>query len=208
LVKPYKKLDKEKSLQMFKKIIFLSIGLMMVLSIVACFSAPSSISNNTQKPTQVTPNPAPTSKPATVPDQKPAAISKPFGPIKAKWIDVSVDGSTVSFPVSEVEKNWNTHFKVQVNGSTENFMAYNLDGTIYVRANVCPPCKSVGFSLDKDILVCDRCSTTFKADTGAGIKGACVNYPKASVPNKVVNGNVTLNETDLVKAYQETLKPG
>jgi nitrite reductase/ring-hydroxylating ferredoxin subunit len=88
-----------------------------------------------------------------------------------------------------------------------NFMAYVLDGEIYVRANVCPPCWSIGFSLDEDILICDRCATRFKAQTGEGISGACVGYPKAAVPYEINNGNIVMNSTALVAAYQDTIEP-
>jgi nitrite reductase/ring-hydroxylating ferredoxin subunit len=197
-----------------KKFIVSGILFLLILAAFACSSSSSSIQDSVQTPEQIkpaaTPSPAPITIP--VPQEKPVTqttpIPKPSGLIKAKWIDAQVSGTAVSIPLKEVENNWNTHFKIQIQGVTENFMAYNLDGTIYVRANVCPPCKSVGFSLDKDILVCDRCATTFKAGTGAGIKGACVNYPKASVQFKIVDGNIVLNEADLVRAYQETIKPG
>ena len=89
-----------------------------------------------------------------------------------------------------------------------NFMAYTLDGEIYVRANVCPPCRSIGFSLEEDILICDRCATTFKAKTGDGIKGACVDFPKASVPYEITDGNIVMRGDDLLAAYQDTVKPG
>jgi nitrite reductase/ring-hydroxylating ferredoxin subunit len=129
-------------------------------------------------------------------------------PIKATWIEPRVTGDVVSIPVSEVESNWNVHFNVKVQGEDMNFMAYVLDEEIHVRANVCPPCRSIGFSLDKDILVCDRCATTFKAKTGEGINGACVGYPKASVPYEINDGEIMMKGTDLVAAYQDTLKPG
>jgi len=87
-------------------------------------------------------------------------------------------------------------------------MAYILDGKIYARANVCPPCRSVGFSLSGDILVCNSCSTKFKATTGEGVSGACVKYPKASVSYTISDGNVVMNKADLVTAYQNTLNPG
>ena len=89
-----------------------------------------------------------------------------------------------------------------------NFMAYVLDGEIYVRANVCPPCQSVGFSLGKDVLICDRCATTFEARTGEGIEGACVDFPKASVPYEIIDGNIVMKGTDLIAAYQDTTEPG
>lgn len=128
--------------------------------------------------------------------------------IEATWIEPQVDGDTISIPVSEVENNRNVHFKVETQDGNMTFMAYDLSGEIYVRANVCPPCHSIGFSLDEDILVCDRCATKFQAQTGAGISGACVNYPKASVPYEVGDGNIVMNSTDLITAYQDTIEPG
>lgn len=132
----------------------------------------------------------------------------PSGPIKATWIEPQVAGDIISIPVSEVENNRNVHFKVETQDGNMTFMAYDLSGEMYVRANVCPPCHSIGFSLDEDILVCDRCATKFQAQTGAGISGACVNYPKASVPYEVADGNIVMNSTDLITAYQDTIELG
>jgi nitrite reductase/ring-hydroxylating ferredoxin subunit len=138
----------------------------------------------------------------------PTSNPTPSGPIKATWIDPQVTDDTVSIPVSEVENNWNVHFKVEAQDGNMNFMAYVLDGGIYVRANVCPPCQSIGFSLDEDTLVCDRCATTFMAKTGEGIGGACVAYPKASVPYEIEDGNIVMNSADLTTAYQNTIEVG
>jgi nitrite reductase/ring-hydroxylating ferredoxin subunit len=132
----------------------------------------------------------------------------PSGPIKATWIEPQVAGDIISVPVSEVENNRNVHFNVETQDGNMTFMAYILDAEIHVRANVCPPCHSIGFSLDGDILVCDRCATKFNAQTGAGISGACVNYPKASVPYEVADGNIVTNSTDLITAYQDTIEAG
>jgi len=132
----------------------------------------------------------------------------PSGPIKATLIDPQVTGGIVSIPVSEVQNLTNVRFGVETQDGDMNFMAYVLAEEIYVRANVCPPCQSIGFSLDEDILVCDRCATRFKALTGDGISGACVNYPKASVPYQINGGNITMNSTNLATAYQDTLEPG
>ena len=87
-------------------------------------------------------------------------------------------------------------------------MSYLLNETIYVRANVCPPCKSIGYSLFEDVLVCDRCATTFEADTGDGIDGACVDFPKAEVPYETVSSSIVMDEADLIAAYEDTLSPG
>jgi nitrite reductase/ring-hydroxylating ferredoxin subunit len=146
--------------------------------------------------------------PASAPAPTPTPTPKPSGLIKGKWIEPLVDGDEVAIPVSEVENNWNTHFNVETQSGTMTFMSYILDGKIYARANVCPPCRSIGFSLEEDILVCDTCATTFKAKTGDGIKGACVDYPKAAVPYKITDGNLVMKTADLAVAYQNTIKPG
>ena len=129
-------------------------------------------------------------------------------PIKATWIKLQVVSDTVSIPVSGVEDNKIGHFKLVTLGGDIAFMAYELDGEIYVRSNVCPPCRSVGFSLQRDTLVCDTCLTTFRAKTGDGIEGACVDFPKASVPYEIRDGNIVMKSNDLVAAYQSTLNPG
>jgi nitrite reductase/ring-hydroxylating ferredoxin subunit len=136
-------------------------------------------------------------------------------PIKATWIDPHVVADTVSIPVGEVESNWNVHFKVRTRDNDMNFMAYIVDGEIFVRANICPPCPSVGFSLEGDILICNKCgsATTFNAKTGEGIKGtssndSCVNYPKAPVPYEIMDGNIVIDSIDLETAYQNTLEAG
>lgn len=134
-----------------------------------------------------------------------AGCSSSGEPIKATWVTVPVAFDTVSIPVSAVNNNKMIHFLLGT-GPTGDiaFMAYELDGKIYVRSNVCPPCWSMGFSLQKDILVCDRCATTFKAKTGDGIKGvqACVGYPKASVPYEIRDGTMIMKRIDLITAYQ------
>jgi len=132
----------------------------------------------------------------------------PTGPIRATLIVPQVTDGVVSIPESEVESNGNVRFMVETQDGNMNFMAYALNGEIYVRANVCPPCQSIGFSLDETILVCDRCATKFKAQTGEGISGACVDFPKASVTYEISGGHIVMNSTDLITAYQDTLEPG
>ena len=129
-------------------------------------------------------------------------------PIKATWIEPQVVGNTVSISVSEVENSKMTHFKLTTIDGDIAFMAYELDGNLNVRANVCPPCRSIGFSLSKDTLICDTCRTTFEAKTGEGISGACVGYPKAAVPYEISDGKVVMRGNDLLAADQNTNEPG
>jgi uncharacterized membrane protein len=174
------------------------IGLMLIA--VACTNS-ASVPSTTGTPPSA-------STPTSVPQTIQATTEKPSGPIKAKLIEAQVNGDSVSIPVSAVESDWNTQFAVDEQAGKMNFMAYLLNNKIYVRADVCPPCRSIGYSLDGNTLVCDRCATTFKADTGDGIGGACVNYPKALVPYQISNGNIIMRQADLVVAYESTLNPG
>ena len=129
-------------------------------------------------------------------------------PIKATWIDPQVVGDIVSIPVSEVENSKMIHFKLSTIDGDIAFMAYDIDGKINVRANVCPPCRSIGFSLSKDTLICDTCRTTFEAKTGEGISGACIGYPKAAVPYEISDGKAIMSSNDLLSAYENTMEPG
>ena len=183
---------------MLRKIGIGAVVFLLVLIVAAC-------AGPTPAPTPApNPTPAPPPPPVLTPNPNP----KPSGPIEATWIEPQLDGNTASIPVSEVEDNWNIHFKLETEDGKMNFMAYILDGEIYVRSNVCPPCRSVGFALKRDILVCDTCRTTFKAKTGDGIEGACVDYPKAAIPYEITDGQLVMNETDLITAYQDTINPG
>jgi nitrite reductase/ring-hydroxylating ferredoxin subunit len=172
----------------------MSLLLVLTLSLAAC-SGPTSAST-----------PAVTATPAQT--AAPTQSSKPSGPVDAKWIDAQMNGDTVSIPVSEIANDWNTRFEVQAADGNISAMAYVLNGVIYVRADICPPCRSRGFTLNGNILDCDSCHTKFNASTGDGVSGACVNYPKASVSYTINDGNVMMSKADIVTAYQNTLKPG
>lgn len=128
--------------------------------------------------------------------------------IRATWVKPAIASDTVSVPVIEVEKDKIIHFKVSTATDDLSFMVYEYGNTVYARANICPPCQSEGFSLYRDTLVCDTCGTTFNAKTSAGIKGACVRYPKAAVPFETADGKIVMKGADLAKAYLETLQPG
>ncbi|MFC1938621.1 Fe-S-containing protein [Chloroflexota bacterium] len=157
---------------------------------------------------------APDPEPASAPNQEPVLNPKPRpqGPIEGTWIEAGVDPDRqlLSLPVSDLENNWNIHFKLKTNKDDITFMAYIFEGELHVRANVCPPCRSIGYALDEGegLLICDMCATLFDAGTGDGIEGACVDYPKASVPYELVDGNVVLKGDELLTAYQDTLSPG
>src|SRR5512136_601175 len=69
--------------------------------------------------------------------------------IEATWIETQVLGDSISVPVSEVENDKIIHFEFTAQDKDMTFMAYDLSGEIYVRANICPPCHSIGFSLQQ-----------------------------------------------------------
>jgi nitrite reductase/ring-hydroxylating ferredoxin subunit len=127
-------------------------------------------------------------------------------PVKATWITAEVSSDQVSIPLSSVEGNTNVHFKVNTNNGEIAAMAYEFNDEIFVRSNVCPPCNSIGFSLDDGTLVCDSCGTVFDAETGTGIGGGCVSFPKESIPYTVSNGNVVMKVNDVVTAHEKTVE--
>src|SRR4030043_492985 len=70
------------------------------------------------------------------------------GLIKAKWVTAEkTDNDTLFVQTIDVKKNTIIHFKYNIASRDSAFMAYELDGKIFVRANICPPCGSIGFSL-------------------------------------------------------------
>ncbi|NPE27715.1 DUF2318 domain-containing protein [Methanococcoides sp. SA1] len=129
-------------------------------------------------------------------------------PIAATWVNPEVSGNIVTIPVQMIEDNVNTHFKVNTETGDIAVMVYKLGDDIIVRSNVCPPCGSIGFILDNEVLVCDSCRTTFDANTGEGIQGACVAYPKENIPYTLLNGNLVMDLDDIVAAHLETVQKG
>jgi nitrite reductase/ring-hydroxylating ferredoxin subunit len=123
-------------------------------------------------------------------------------------IDAQVEGDTVSIPLSELGSDRIVHFTVTAGDARMTFAAYELAGQVYVRAAICPPCRSESFSLKGDTLVCNTCGTQFRASDGQGTSGACKGYPKAEVAHTVAGDRLTMNVGDLVKAYEDTNLPG
>ena len=143
--------------------------------------------------------------------EEPAAQPTPSlstGPFVSAPIDAVVGGDFVTIPLAAVENARNSQFSVTLEDRLLDFMAYTLDGELFVRASACPPCYSRSFALDGDKLVCESCSTRFDALTGEGVDGACVDYPKTEVAYAVSEGGVTMGVADLVRAYDETLLAG
>ena len=132
------------------------------------------------------------------------------GPVKATWITAQVNGDVVSIPVADVNDNTNVHFKVNTNTELGEIavMAFVLGDEIVIRSNVCPPCRSIGFTLDDTVLVCDSCGTTFDATTGNGIQGACVAYPKESISYTESGGIIVMDINDIITAHQNTVIKG
>lgn len=138
----------------------------------------------------------------------PDLTTAPSSKVSPTWVTPELADFMVVVPLDVVQNKINTHFEVALEIGKAYFMAYAYGGKTYVRADICPPCRSISYSLIKDSLVCDSCGTSFKAVDGTGIKGACVNYPKASVPYETVDGKILMNKADLTIAYQNTLGLG
>lgn len=128
--------------------------------------------------------------------------------IAPTWTTIQVEGDLVSIPRSQIEESKMVHFRVGQQSVGGAFMAYLLGEEIHVRASVCPPCRSESFSLVGSTLVCDTCGTRFEGTTGAGISGACKNYPKAEATYSGGGDNIALSLQDLANAYENTKSPG
>ena len=128
--------------------------------------------------------------------------------IKATWITPEKLGDSIALSASTIQDKRIVHFWVEITEGKMPFMAYKLDGKMYVRANLCVPCRSYNYSLEKGILVCDTCGTRFDAKSGDGISGACKAYPKALVPWTDNNGKLVIKNDDAKTAYLNTLEPG
>jgi uncharacterized membrane protein len=133
--------------------------------------------------------------------------SKPTNPVKPVTIDVQVTGDIVTIPLNKVTSNLNTRFKLATEEGEMTFMAYVWDGKLYVRADICPPCRSKSFTLTKGTLVCDSCGTVFDAVSGNGEGGACIAYPKESSPYQISGESIVVSKANLVTAYTDTLTP-
>jgi uncharacterized Zn finger protein (UPF0148 family) len=128
--------------------------------------------------------------------------------ISPTWITPEINGDSVSIPTDVVESKVNIHFEVQTEKRTAYFLSYVFGGKAYVRADYCPPCRSINFTLYKGTLVCNSCGTVFSVTDGKGLQGACVNYPKASVPYETISGKMVMKQADLITAFENTLQPG
>jgi len=130
------------------------------------------------------------------------------GLLSPEWVNAQVAGDTVSIATSEVTSGRQLHFKISTDEGDRTYMAYQLNGETYVRANVCPPCRSIGFSREGDELICDNCGTVFNALTGDGMSGACRNYPKARVDTQTDGDSMTMSLLGLLNAYEDTQEAG
>ncbi len=152
------------------------------------------------------------SSPVSTPGGTTSGTVETNGLVSPTWIDtevVKVEGNTVFIPASEVDSGKMLHFAVTTaQGDRMNFMAYRWNEETIVRANVCPPCRSVCFSLMGDLLDCNNCHTKFDASTGSGVSGACRDFPKAEVTHAISDSLIAMEISDLLAAYENTVAPG
>jgi nitrite reductase/ring-hydroxylating ferredoxin subunit len=127
--------------------------------------------------------------------------------VKQTSIKATINGETVTIPLSDVEKYGNVNFKIQTATDIYSFMAYQYGDKTYVRSDVCVPCGSESFTLKNGTLVCDACGTVFNVETGVGVKGvkACQSYTKQPVAFETTGTNIVMKWTDLAASFQNTL---
>ncbi len=154
---------------------------------------------------------APDSAPSpavSVAAEEPKAEPEPAGtagPVVGVSLDAVLNGDSVTIPVVAIEDVRNAEFSFELGGRRLDFLAYVLDGELFVRAAACPPCNSTTFALDGYELICDACDTRFDGWTGAGLDGACVDYPKAAVAYEFNGDLVAMTVADLVASWEKTV---
>ncbi len=173
------------------------IGVIGILAILAGCSRGFSSGNTPNPPSSTRPGTTTPAPASTGPSSKSNIAYRPkaFNPI--------VSGSTVSLSLAEVAQAGNGNFLV----NNMSFMAYQLDGKFYVRADVCVPCGSRTFTLQNGTLICGSCGTVFNGTTGAGMRGvsACMSYAKKAAPYTTDSSNIIMTVNDLTTAYQNTI---
>ena len=137
----------------------------------------------------------------------PASPANPTKPIDPTTVTAQVNGDTVSISLEQVTSKFNTRFALDTPQGQTSYMAYVWNGSVYVRADICPPCGSRSFKLTKGTLVCNACGTVFDALSGKGKSGACVRYTKESVKYQVSGDSIVMTSNDLTAAYKNTLTP-
>ena len=135
------------------------------------------------------------------------SIANPSAQVDPTTLSAQVNGDTVSIPLSQVTSKYNTRFAIAGPDGQMSYMAYVWNGTVTVRADICPPCGSRSFKLTKGTLVCNSCGTVFDAVTGKGKSGYCIRYSKQPVTYQVSGDNIIMKMSDLVTAYRGTLNP-
>jgi nitrite reductase/ring-hydroxylating ferredoxin subunit len=135
------------------------------------------------------------------------SMANPTKPVDPTTLTAQVEGDTVSISLSQVQSRYNTRFALDTPKGQASYMAYVWNGTVYVRADICPPCGSRSYKLTKGTLVCNSCGTVFDALSGKGKSGACVRYSKESVTYQVSGDSIVMTTADLTTAYNNTLTP-
>jgi nitrite reductase/ring-hydroxylating ferredoxin subunit len=147
------------------------------------------------------------SQAAAAPPPSGQTLVNPKSAVDPTTLSPQVSGDTVSISLSDVKSKYNTRFAVTTPQGQASYMAYVWNGTVNVRADICPPCGSRSFKLTNGTLVCNSCGTVFDATSGKGKSGACVRYSKESVTYQVSGDSIVMKMSDLVTAYQSTLTP-
>lgn len=195
------------------KIVYILIGLLFLTAISGCTNTeagPAGSGTDTAKTVSVkttAETPIITDYPSDLKVEGPSRFDATA--LSAVWTEPEINGEMVSIPVELVEKYWIVNFQMTINGKNVPLMAVKTtDGKINIMPRICVPCRSEGWHLKDDVLICDACGTTFDAKSGDGIQGACKDFPKALIPYTTDEGKFTMTIADIADAYTKTLKPG
>jgi len=119
------------------------------------------------------------------------------------WADPIFDGGSVSIPLPVATLGNHFHFEVPGSSGPMGFVAYLLDGQLYIRASVCPNCGGAPIDYGASELVCSSCGEAFNLQTGAALTGGH-GYPEGSISVCVIDEYFTSTLHSLTVAYERT----
>jgi len=109
-------------------------------------------------------------------------------------VEASVEGNTLTIPVSVVEENKIVAFEYNDGTTTFPLLAFiSSEGKLVTSFRMCELCNSKEYSIDGDRLSCGRCDTEWSLRNLDGLKGNCQKYPPDPLPSTIRDGLVVIS---------------
>ena len=120
------------------------------------------------------------------------------------WAEPVVADEEVSIPLPVTALGDHFYFEVPSPSGPMEFIGYQLDGELQIRASVCPNCGVPHIDYGAGVLECPTCGSTFDLRTGAAITGS-QGYPQGSIGYFLADGYLKSPLHTLTVAYERTV---